>query len=318
MPLGLPAQTPSRRGRMLRHLAFAGLTLTAPLFFIGGPEWTDGPVFKSAWNLGHILFFALFTLAVQPWRIWYGWRLWGICTLAVLIMGMGVELLQYGTSRQMDGQDILRNQLGVWTVLAARPLASQTVRSSLAVWSLRLLVLVLLAVEAGAIARVTLQQYEVSQLLPALYDFSQTDPSPFWSGAVTPATPGAGHNPQGGLRLFLTTARYSGASLHNFPGDWQGYDRFVIDLYNPQDHPVTVTLRINDVEHDLGDNAYNDRFNTRLTLAPGPNRFHLDLEQVRNAPAGRTMNMREVRRLVLFTSGLRKPKTLYVRDIKLE
>ena len=79
-----------------------------------------------------------------------------------------------------------------------------------------------------------------------------------------------------------------------------------------------MVLRINDIEHDLGDNDYNDRFNTRLPLAPGPNQFELDLDRVRAAPEGRSMNMQAIRRLILFTVALPEPKTLYLRDIRLE
>ena len=92
MALNLPAYRPARNTQILRYLAFAGMILIAPLFFVGGPGWSDGPLFKSAWNLGHILFFALLTLAIQPWRVWTGWSLWGIGTLAVLMLGTGIEL----------------------------------------------------------------------------------------------------------------------------------------------------------------------------------------------------------------------------------
>ncbi len=311
-----PAGSPARKARIWQYLAFAGIALTVPFFFVGGPEWTDGPLYKSAWNLGHILFFALLTLAVQPWRIWTGWKLWGVCSLAVLLAGLGIELLQYGTSRQMDWQDILRNLLGLWAILMVRPRASHNGYSRLATWSARILVSALLVTEAGATAGVAIQQYRVSQLLPALYDFNQPDPSPFWNGAVTPVD--AEDSSHHYLRLSLSTTRYSGASLHNFPGDWRGYERLIVGLYNPQDHPLHMTLRINDIQHDQGDNAYSDRFHTRLTLAPGPNTYRLDLDRIRNAPAGRAMNMQEIRRFMLFTTGLAEPRTVYLREIRLE
>lgn len=316
MGVNLPADRPARKARIWQYLAFAGIVLITPFFFIGGPGWTDGPLYKSAWNLGHILFFALLTLAVQPWRIWTGRTLWGVTTLAVLLVGLGIELLQYGTSRQMDWQDIFRNLLGLWAILAIRPLASHISHSRLTTWSLRIIVGALLVAEAAATAGVAIQQYKVSQLLPALYDFSQPDPSPFWNGAIVPDD--STDSPQSDLRLSLSTARYSGASLHNFPGDWRGYEQLILSLYNPQDHPLPMTLRINDIKHDQGDNAYSDRFNTRLVLSPGPNNFHLDLDRIRNAPAGRAMDMHEVRRLMLFASGLTEPKTVYLRDIRLE
>lgn len=318
MPLNLPADLPARRARILRYLAFVSTVAIAPLFFMGGPGWSDGPLFKSAWNLGHILFFALLTLTVQPWRVWTGWQLWGICTLVVLLLGTGIELLQYGINRQVDWQDVLRNQVGVWTILAARPFASHIGESRLVAWSLRLIVALLLAIQVGATASVAIQQYRVGQLLPALYDFGHSDPSPFWDGVIKPVPDKTADIHKRGLRISLSTARYSGVSLHNFPGDWHRYDHFVIDLYNPQDHPLQMTIRINDMEHDLGNNDYYDRFNTRLTLAPGANRFELDLNNIRTAPEGRSMDMKAVRRLILFTVGLTEPKTLYLRDIRLK
>jgi hypothetical protein len=81
---------------------------------------------------------------------------------------------------------------------------------------------------------------------------------------------------------------------------------------------ISMILRINDMEHDLGDNNYNDRFNTRLPLTPGPNQFKLDLDRIKAAPESRSMNMQAIRRLILFTVALPEPKTLYLRDIRLE
>lgn len=314
----LSADRRARTARICQYLAFAGIVLIAPFFFIGGPGWTDGPLYKSAWNLGHILFFALMTIAVQPWRIWTGWRLWAFATLAVFLLGLGIEVLQYGLSRQMDWHDILRNLLGLWAVLAVWPRAFRGGFSYPTVWALRIIVAVLLLAEVGNTARIGVRQYEVSQLLPALYDFSHRDPAPFWNGPITPTSGTRQSERQGQLEISLSTSRFSGVSFDNFPSDWRGYSHLIIVMYNPQDHPLPMTLRINDVEHDLGNNAYNDRFNTRLELLPGEHRFRLDLELIRNAPAGRSMDMAAIRRLGLFTSGLTEPKTVYLRDIRLE
>ncbi len=79
-----------------------------------------------------------------------------------------------------------------------------------------------------------------------------------------------------------------------------------------------MTLRINDLAHDLGENAYNDRFNTNLVLPPGEHSFRLDLDTVREAPSGRSMDMQNIRRLGLFVSRLPEPGTVYLRDIRLE
>jgi hypothetical protein len=123
------------------------------------------------------------------------------------------------------------------------------------------------------------------------------------------------------MLLYLTPVEPnppSPRSVHNLPEDWRDYDRLVIDLYNPQDHPLPMILRINDMEHDLGDNDYNDRFNTRLPLIPGPNQFKMELDRIKAALESRSINMQSIRRLILFAVALPEPKTLYLRDIRLE
>ena len=88
-------------------------------------------------------------------------------------------------------------------------------------------------------------------------------------------------------------------------------------LFNPGQEPLTLTLRINDLAHDRGDNAYGDRFNTRLVLDPGANTFAINLDDVRNAPASRHMDMANVRRLGLFAVRLPAPRTVYLSDLRL-
>ena len=109
-------------GRPLPLLAGAASLLIAPFLFVGGPDWASGPLLKSAWNLGHILLFALLTLAVRPWQWLSGWRLWLAVTVVLLVLGIGIELIQGGHNRDMDGRDLLRNLIGSWLVIAWRPL----------------------------------------------------------------------------------------------------------------------------------------------------------------------------------------------------
>ncbi len=62
-----PAHAPEP-GRRLSLLAGFASLLIAPFLFIGGPDWASGPLLRSAWNLGHLVLFALLTLAIGPWR----------------------------------------------------------------------------------------------------------------------------------------------------------------------------------------------------------------------------------------------------------
>src|SRR5690606_41013622 len=68
------------------------------------------------------------------------------------------------------------------------------------------------------------------------------------------------------LKVELGTERYSGMGLRRFLGDWSHAEVLAFDLYNPDQEPLTMVVRVHDLEHELGDYALNDRFNTRLEI----------------------------------------------------
>lgn len=302
------------KSRSLLYLSLLGLF---PLFFLGGPDWASGPLLKSVWNLGHILFFALLVLAIRPWRRWSGWRLWLGMTVAVAGLGIGIEALQAGLGRQANWHDALRNLIGAWLVLAWRTTGSSPPTARFPAWSARAVISLLLVSELVTTGVVAARQFQVARQLPLIYDFNHPDPLTYWSGDLQVSqrhTQGADYS----LKLSLHTERYSGASLDNLPQDWRGYRWLILTLHNPQDTTLAMTLRINDLQHDRGDNAYDDRFNTRLRLEPGLNTVHVDLHSVATAPRDRNMDMANIRRLVLFTSALDQPATLYLAAARLE
>ena len=304
-------------GRPLPLLAGAASLLIAPFLFVGGPDWASGPLLKSAWNLGHILLFALLTLAVRPWQWLSGWRLWLAVTVVLLVLGIGIELLQGGHNRDMDGRDLLRNLIGSWLVIAWRPLLTSERRTSLGEGLVAASVALLLCFELGATGMVAARQWQVHQQLPLLYDFNHQNPGAFWTGRLTVSADHSLNNAQS-LKLDLGTETYSGVSLNNLPADWRDYETLSITLFNPSTAPLTLTLRINDVAHDRSDHAYNDRYNTRLTLGPGSNTFTRKLVDIENAPDGRSMDMSQVRRMGLFAVRLPEPPTVYLLDLTLD
>lgn len=303
-------------GRRLSLLAGIASLLIAPFLFIGGPDWASGPLLRSAWNLGHVLLFALLTLAIRPWRWFNGWRLWMAVTAVLLGVGLAIELFQSSLGRDLDGHDLLRNLIGSWLVLAGRPVLSRDLPTTRAERLMAGIVGLLLCVELGATGVVATQQWQVHQQLPQLYDFGRNNPEAFWEGNLSLSRQHTAEHPFS-LQLDLGTELYAGVTLHNLPSDWRSYDQLAITLFNPDPEPLTVTLRINDVAHDRGDNAYADRFNTRLTLAPGLNIFNLSLEQVASAPRQRRMDMDQIRRLGLFAVRLPAPRSVFLVDLRL-
>lgn len=310
----LSITTPGRRVR----LAYIATTVVLlPLFFMGGPDWTSGPLFKAAWNLGHILFFALLMLAVQPQQWFSGWRLWLVVSAVVIVVGVAIEWLQGNVGRQSDWHDIFRNLIGTWLALAWMKRPSANTRKAIVRWLLRLTAVVLLVAELKAVADVAQLQYRISHQLPTLYDFSASEPSLYWRGNVH-RTKDHASGEDFSLRVNLGTNFYAGAALDNLPGDWREYDALQVAIYNPEATTLEMTLRVNDVVHDRSKSSYSDRYNTRLPLDPGLNRFRIPLSEIRNAPQTRTMDMHEIRRLVIFTTQLKQARQIYLLQLALD
>ncbi|MFE8071961.1 succinyl-CoA synthetase subunit beta [Marinobacteraceae bacterium S3BR75-40.1] len=292
------------------------LAFIAPLFFVGGPDWASGLLFKSAWNLGHILFFGLLTWMVRPWRWVAGWRLWLGVTLVVLAAGALIESFQHAFNLDVEWHDMLRNLIGSWLVLAWAPRRGVSARSRGVGRGLRSVTTLLLLYELALVGMVAFQQWQVAHQLPLVYDFSQEQPADFWHGSVTASTEHATTGTYS-LRIALGTENYSGISLYNLPEDWTGYRYLDLRFFLPDKTALSITLRVNDRRHDRGTGAYSDRFNTRLELHPGSNHIRIPLKAVAEAPANRPMDMDDIRRLGLFTTSLEQPRTLYLQGIEL-
>ncbi len=313
-----PDSPGTHEGGRLRPLALVGVLALTPLLFFGGPDWIAAYLSTSVWNLGHIALFALITLALHPWRWLRGVRLWLAATVAALVVGLAIEAVQSQLGREADGQDLLRNLIGVWLVLAWRPLlASHKIgRVKPPMLILAAISALLLVFELGKTGVATAQQLELDRLLPRLYDFSHTDPSPFWQGRLA-SSPDHGAADSPSLRIELGTERFSGVSLNRLPADWRRFDTLSVSLFNPGSEPLPLTLRINDLKHERGDNAYADRYNTSLLLQPGPNRFELPLSEVAGAPRQRAMDMGRIHRVMLFAVNLPEPRVVYLQDLRL-
>ncbi|MBC7182208.1 MAG: succinyl-CoA synthetase subunit beta, partial [Marinobacter sp.] len=208
-----PGKLSADRQRQL--LAGVATLVIVPFLFIGGPDWSSGPVYKSAWNLGHILLFALLTFAIRPWHWLQGWRLWLVVTGVLLAAGILIEQIQYGQNREADWRDLLRNLVGSWLILAWRPLFLKETRTTAGNWLLVAFTTLLLLVELGSVARIAAQQFQMNRQLPALYDFRRENPGAFWSGALTTSTAHAREGSKS-LEISLGTETYSGVTLDNF------------------------------------------------------------------------------------------------------
>ncbi len=142
---------------------------------------------------------------------------------------------------------------------------------------------------------------------------SQVDRVPAVACISDPATP----MPAGqALRIALDSRPYSGLSLVEPYPDWRGYRTLLIDLANPGAEPVSLTLRVHDVQHNY---RYDDRYNETFELPPRRRtRLQIALGDIERAPRGRKLDLAQVAGIMLFRAEPAASAAICLLSIRLE
>lgn len=305
--------------KRLRWLLPLALLIVSSLFFIGGPDATSPLVFYHLWNLGHVAFFFILVLCISRVRPLMFWRDWLWMIIAVLLIGAAIEFIQHFIGRSASVGDVLNNLYGV---LLALSICGSGVSNRYLLASFRLLSVFLLLPSLWLVSYSAYADFRMRTQFPVINDFESSyelqQVVRIGSTATRAQSP---HNVTSGdfsLAVNLSTDKYSGVKWIGRFGDWSRYEFLVMDVYNASDEPFNVTLKIADLQHDMGENLITDRFNRSLALTPGNNKLRVTLTEVRGAPANRSMHMGEVSCLELFSNNLKKSQTIYIDHVHLE
>jgi VanZ family protein len=308
--------------RLRRRIFLVWVLVMAPLLFLGGPDYYSPRSVSLSWQLGHpLLFFMLVTLGLEAFAA-LGKRPWlqllGLALLLTLLVGGAIEWLQQFVGRQSSWGDVRLDLLGAAVAVAWAGLrqARRGVWMPRAVLVGALLTLVIMDLRSLAVALV--DEHRMRRSFPVLADFSTPFELERWAStfphSVVPAPDGsAGHV----MKVALRPAPYAGFSLRYFEGDWRGFGRLAIRVFNAQPEALDLTCRINDRQHET-DNRFADRYNGRFVLVPGWNNLEVPLATVRAAPAGREMDMGRITGVGCFVAGLREGVEVWVGGVELE
>lgn len=292
-------------------IALAALIIL-PLFFWGGPDGYSWPALREFWNLGHFVFFALPGLFWQWWKGPAGWRAWLGLTMAGLVVGVAIEVVQSFVGRDVDVQDVYHDLVGLWLGLAWGSLTANR-------WWLRLLVSCLLIPSFYKLSYLAYAQYHQLAQLPQLNNFESSWDMVFARGDVTRdcSLAAAGNC---SLRVRMGEHQYAGGKLEIYGGDWRGANTLAMDFYNPEPQPFLISLRVSDLEHERGahSNEYTDRFNRSYLLQPGWNALAIPLSDLASAPATRTMVLNQIYLLEFFSAKLEHPQFIYWDNLRLD
>jgi hypothetical protein len=117
------------------------------------------------------------------------------------------------------------------------------------------------------------------------------------------------------LRMEVYPSECPGLAPNLKTNDWQGYESFKFDAFNPLDKEVRVTVRID----DRGDNPdYADRYNHGFILIPGWNKLDIPLNDLITSGTDRKLDLKNIQGLVIFMVSPSEKVTIYVDYIRLE
>jgi len=297
------------------------LLVGAPLFFLGGPGAHGSRSFIALWDLGHVLFFFLASwLFCRVFR--YSFTKTSVLTfqvyvfLLVFITGISVEGLQmYFDGRSPDVHDILRNQLGCLITLAFFASGKRKLAGNI-LFPFRVTVVILILAAMFPLGRAVIDEQIALRQFPVLADFETPFEIDRWNKKeLLSISDDVARNGKYSLKVRLTTDTYSGAELVYFPGTWKPYKNLYISVYVPEKSGLMLVCRVNDSVHN---DEHSDRFNGRFFLKKGWNDLVIALEDIKNAPVKRLLNMNKIENLKLFVIRQDRARIIYIDHIYLE
>jgi VanZ family protein len=291
----------------LKQSGFFILALTiAAVILLGYSLPGENRLIYSLQDSGHFLIFTLLTLAVL-WRYRKS-QIWLVLLLMslVFLFGILIEAAQSLIDRNPSLYDVLMDLLGV---AAGGMVYAGFIRRTLSS-GLTLVVVILLTLVAFYKPLYWLKVYQVrADEFPRLMN-----PESFFASGLLEAKPEGeirhltlpdnGSIPlESGINtciyVSLLSGRWPGITIQEPEPNWRGYESLEVTIYSDQQDDLPLTLRINDQKHN---NKYLDRYNRRLLVNPGYNRFSLPLREIEQAPKGRVMDMGNISGLKVFAS----------------
>ncbi len=315
--------------RLLLVTVIAAILLTMLVY----PFSQSGRQWKELFNLAHApAFFAVLMFVaglLDPHCIGLPKSWTGILPLdtarlmilAMLLMMMGVvcEVMQGFVGRLPSVSDVLANASGLcagvfWCL--SRKRNDHSGRIGLSLMAAGLLI------GPGWSPIFELHDcYLQHQEFPRLASFERTAELHIWAGheaTIESSTAWATHGSTSLRVQGMAGVRYSGANFYEPVADWHEFTKLKLDLFNPGDKPITLSITICDTMHASSGWAAADRFFKAIELPPGVHvPVSVELAEVQSAPATRPMDLSRIASLNLFIVRPDEDFVLLVDNVRL-
>jgi hypothetical protein len=303
---------------MKHRVLLLAVILLGMLFFFIDMKHESGSAVYQLYGFAHLAFFMLMasvlgripSLAVRPFLFQFI-----VIMSAVLFAGGIIELVQPYFGRTASWRDLGIDLLGALLgILFLAPARGSLRRRHLACGQIAVVAVAVMAVYGPVVTLWDMR--DASRHFPVLGDFEIRLERGRWSSGEIDK--GLARHGERSLRVSLGTQKYAGTTLKRSFGDWRGYSTFAFSIYNPDPHPLPITVSIRDEEHFRRGGAYHDRFNRVFTIEQGWNDVSIPIADIENVPSGRKQELNHLSEVVIFTVDPPAPRVMYLDYVHLK
>jgi hypothetical protein len=117
------------------------------------------------------------------------------------------------------------------------------------------------------------------------------------------------------LKVSLSAGNYPGVDFQEIQNDWSKSRYFKMDIFNPFKEIFRFHVRIDDNKSGW---EYADRFDIDFKLKPGMNYISIPTDSIRTNIHHRPLNLKKIKRMMVFIPGNLKKREIFLDNIRLE
>ena len=219
-------------------------------------------------------------------------------------LGAAVELVQGQIGGDASLLDVWRDLLGATT---AASICGLVMRTGATVNWRRILIPAALAALTSVLALLPVAQCALAYRhrdsnFPVLADFRSSSDTYLMRATEPPfrrirIAEGRGNRVTTALLVPYSTATWPGVVFEEPVPDWRAFESLAIDIYNPGNEPQSIVVGVHDVTYN---GTAADRFTAHYELGAHTRRTILiPMSAIRDAPHGRTLDLRRIGRLAV-------------------
>ena len=119
-------------------------------------------------------------------------------------------------------------------------------------------------------------------------------------------------------RIKFGAGPWPGVAFHDVWPDWRDFSNLIIELSIEGSEALEFNVRVHDQAHRQYNQAHTDRFNGNFTLEPGKHTLQILLEDIRQAPRDRQMDMSRIEEIIVFCRASSIDRTIHLYEIRLQ